>query len=96
MLEAADHAAHGHAAHALHAGVAGAAGAVGAQRTGLLASLVHALAYLFVAGGIAVIVYRRFGLRLLRTAWFNLEYVWIAALLVSAVAVAWPNLRWLS
>jgi hypothetical protein len=81
-----------HAAHAAHAADALHAGMLSGQLAGLVTSLVHAVAYLVVAGGIAVVVYRKVGLRLLRTAWINLDVVWVAALLITAVVVAWPAL----
>jgi hypothetical protein len=39
---------------------------------------------LLVAGGIAVIVYEKLGLRLLRTAWINLNAIWAGALILTA------------
>ena len=70
--------------HAGHMQVA-LAGIAGAQPFLLLASGVHALGYLAVTALIAVVVYEKLGLRLLRTAWVNLDLVWSAALLVSAI-----------
>jgi len=35
----------------------------------------------------AWVVYRKLGLSLLRTAWFNLDWVWAAALVVTGIAV---------
>jgi hypothetical protein len=52
---------------------------------GLLATGVHTIAYLAVTGGIAWVVYRKFGLALLRTAWFNLDLVWAVALIITGV-----------
>lgn len=52
---------------------------------GLLATLVHTLGYLLVMGVAAVVVYEKLGLRLLRTAWFNLDLIWTAALIATAV-----------
>jgi len=49
----------------------------------LLATGVHTLGYLAVTGLIAWVVYRKFGLALLRTAWFNLDFIWAAALVVT-------------
>lgn len=49
----------------------------------LLATGVHTLGYLAITGLIAWVVYRKFGLALLRTAWFNLDFVWAAALVVT-------------
>jgi hypothetical protein len=49
----------------------------------LLATGVHTLGYLAITGLIAWVVYRKFGLALLRTAWFNLDFIWAAALVVT-------------
>jgi hypothetical protein len=51
--------------------------------TGVTATLVHTLGYLSVTALIALLVYRKFGLALLRKAWFNLDLVWAAALIVT-------------
>ncbi len=51
--------------------------------TGVTATLVHTLGYLSVTALVALLVYRKFGLALLRTAWFNLDLVWAAALIVT-------------
>ena len=70
--------AHAHAAMSMvHTGQLGEAG--------LVATLLHTASYLTVAGGIAWVVYRRLGLRLLRTAWINVNLVWAIALIVTAV-----------
>ena len=52
---------------------------------GSLATGVHTIGYLAVTGVIAWVVYRKFGLALLRTAWFNLDVVWAAALLITGL-----------
>ena len=52
---------------------------------GLAATGVHTIGYLAMTGAIAWVVYRRFGLAILRTAWFNLEVVWAVALLVTGL-----------
>jgi hypothetical protein len=54
--------------------------AVASPLAGLLATGVHAIAYLAVTGCVAWLVYRRLGLALLRNAWFNLDAIWAAAL----------------
>jgi hypothetical protein len=46
---------------------------------------VHTLAYLAVTGLIAWLVYAKFGLAILRTAWINLNVVWSVALLTTGV-----------
>jgi len=52
---------------------------------GLLATGVHTIAYLAVTGVVAWVVYCKFGLALLRKAWFNLDVVWAAAILITGV-----------
>ena len=51
----------------------------------LLATAVHTTGYLAVTGLTAWVVYRKFGLALLRKAWLNLNVVWAAALVVTGV-----------
>jgi hypothetical protein len=51
--------------------------------TGIAATLVHTLGYLSVTALVALLVYRKFGLALLRKAWFNLDLIWAAALIVT-------------
>ena len=53
--------------------------------TGLLATLVHTLGYLTFTALIALVVYHKFGLALLRRAWVNLDLVWAAALIVTGL-----------
>ena len=61
-------------------------GATGDVWTGVAATLIHTLGYLSVTGLIAIVVYRKFGLALLRTAWINLDLVWAVALIVTGGA----------
>jgi hypothetical protein len=56
---------------------------------GLLATLFHTAGYLAVTGLLAVAVYERFGLRVLRSAWINLDLIWAVALIGTAVVTAW-------
>jgi hypothetical protein len=51
----------------------------------LLATAVHTTGYLAVTGLVAWVVYRKCGLALLRKAWFNLDLVWAAALVVTGL-----------
>ncbi len=92
------HATAGHAAHAVQAvrPVDGAhaehaemaemlvAGLPAEQVAGLLATAIHTLGYLLVMGLVAVLVYEKLGLRLLRTAWINLDLLWAGALILTA------------
>ncbi len=48
---------------------------------------VHSLGHLLVATLIALIVYEKLGLALLRRTWFNLDLLWIIALMLSGVLV---------
>lgn len=52
---------------------------------GMLATGVHTFAYLAVTGLIAWIVYRKFGLRLLRKTWFNFDLLWAVALVATGI-----------
>jgi len=48
---------------------------------------VHTLGLLFTAGVVAVVVYEKVGLALLRRAWVNIDLVWSLALLAAGVAI---------
>lgn len=77
----------GHGGHAAHA-AAVLPGLPGGAVAGLGATLVHTAGYLLVTTAIALVVYHKLGLRLLRTVWVNLDLVWGAALIVTGVATA--------
>lgn len=52
----------------------------------LLAAVgVHTLSMLCVTGAVAVLVYEKLGLALLRQAWFNVDLLWAVALLIAGV-----------
>ena len=70
-------------AHAGHAEALGAAGST--PLLALAATGIHTLGYLLVMGVIAVVVYEKVGLAILRKAWFNLDVVWAAALVVTGL-----------
>jgi hypothetical protein len=53
--------------------------------TGLAATLVHTLGYLTFTALIALVVYQKLGLALLRKGWFNLDLVWAVALIVTGL-----------
>jgi hypothetical protein len=61
------------------------ASAVTSPLAGLVATGVHAIGYLATMGAVAWVVYRKFGLALLRKAWFNLDVLWAIALLAAGV-----------
>lgn len=52
---------------------------------GILATAVHTTAYLAMTGLLAWVVYRKFGLALLRKTWFNFNLVWGATLIATGV-----------
>jgi hypothetical protein len=82
---AGSHAVDAHAGHVGHIGQAASAGLGLGQSVGLAATLVHSAAYLIVTGLIAVVVYEKLGLRLLRRAWINLDLIWAGALIATAL-----------
>lgn len=51
----------------------------------LLATALHAAGYLIVTTLIALLVYEKLGLELLRKAWFNLDLLWAAALIATGL-----------
>lgn len=51
----------------------------------LFATALHTLSYLVVTALAAGLVFEKLGLGLLRKAWFNLDYVWAAALLTTGL-----------
>jgi hypothetical protein len=66
-----------HAHH--HAAAQAAAG-------GVWATLIHTLGYFSVTALVALLVYQRFGLAMLRRSWFNLDLIWAIALVVTGFA----------
>lgn len=84
---------HGHSmSHDMHAGHTG---SVTPQQ--IVASLhplrwlaavgVHTLGHLLVAALVALLVYEKLGLALLQRAWFNLDLLWVIALMLSGVLI---------
>ncbi|HWP49513.1 MAG TPA: hypothetical protein VNM22_20310 [Candidatus Limnocylindrales bacterium] len=49
----------------------------------LAATGIHTLSLLLVTGAVALLVYEKLGLALLRQAWFNLDLLWVIALMVA-------------
>lgn len=71
------------ASHAAHAGVA-----APVAWSSLAATIVHSAGYLLLTGALAVVVYEKAGLRLLRSAWINVDVLWAASLLITAAFIA--------
>jgi hypothetical protein len=71
-----------HAAHVHHAGSPmslGPALHLGAME----ASAAHAVGYLVITGLLAILVYEYVGVRMLRSAWINLDVVWAGSLIIT-------------
>jgi hypothetical protein len=68
-------------AHACHVGLA----AGGTISTSIAATALHATGYLAVTAIVAVVVFEKFGVGLLRKAWLNLDVLWAAALIVTGI-----------
>jgi hypothetical protein len=47
----------------------------------------HTLGYLLVTAALALIVYHKVGIAVLRRAWFNLELLWVGALLTAGILI---------
>jgi hypothetical protein len=62
------------------------AGIAGFDSSAVVAPLVHTLGYLLVTVLLAVVVYEKVGLRILRRAWINVNAFWSAALIAAGVA----------
>ena len=71
MLAAREHAHHVHAAAGLETGAA------------LVATGLHTVAYLSMTALVALVVFERLGVGILRRAWLNLDLIWSVALVVT-------------
>jgi hypothetical protein len=72
-----------HANHAAHAAHMQMASATVAPTVEFAAVAVHTAAMFLVMAAIAVVVFEKVGLAILRRAWINLDLVWAAALIVT-------------
>ena len=64
-----------------------AAAATNGAAVGAMAVAVHTLAYLATMTLAAWLVYRKLGLRLLRKAWLNVDWMWAGALVLTGLVV---------
>ena len=54
----------------------------------LVASVaVHTLGYLLMTATVAILVYEKLGVAILRRAWFNIDLVWMLALMITGVFI---------
>jgi hypothetical protein len=54
--------------------------------SGVWATLIHTLGYFSMTTLIALLVYQKFGLAMLRRSWLNLDLIWAIALVVTGFA----------
>ena len=52
---------------------------------GISATVIHTLGYFSATAAVALLVYRRFGLAMLRRSWINLDLIWAIALVVTGI-----------
>jgi hypothetical protein len=76
----------GHSGHASHSPAL--ASVASLDWPTLWATSVHTAGYLLVTAVLAVVVYERAALHLVRRAWINFDLVWAAALVLTGVAIA--------
>ena len=65
----------------------GASATVEGANVAVAAVALHTAAYLTVMVLAAWIVYRKLGLSILRKAWFNMDWLWAGALVLTGMAV---------
>jgi hypothetical protein len=73
--------------HHVHPAASGAAADV---TSALFATGLHAASYLAVTVLVAVIVFEKVGVGILRRAWFNLDLIWAGTLIVTGVVTLMP------
>jgi hypothetical protein len=78
---------HGHVAALGAMAAPRAASIAGVDSAAVVAPLVHTAGYLAVTVILAAVVYEKVGLRILRTAWVNVNALWCVALIGAAVLV---------
>ena len=61
-------------------------GAPGGVWLALWATVLHSAGYLMTTAAVALVVFEKLGLGLLRRAWLNLDLVWTAALMATGIA----------
>ena len=76
--------AHHHGAHEMHAW---AFANFSAPSLLIAAVVVHTLGYLLTTALVAIVVYEKLGVAILRRAWFNIDFVWMLALMITGVFI---------
>jgi hypothetical protein len=77
----------GHTAHLAHSGHLQHLSVAGSPLGWLAAVGMHSAGYLLVAALIALVIYEKLGLAILRRAWFNLDLLWVIALMLSGILI---------
>ena len=75
---------HHHDAHQMHAW---AFANFSAPSLLVAAVAVHTLGYLLTTALVAIVVYEKLGVSILRRAWFNIDFVWMLALMITGVFI---------
>jgi hypothetical protein len=76
--------AHHHDAHQMHAW---AFANFSAPSLLIAAVVVHTLGYLLTTTVVAIVIYEKLGIAILRRAWFNIDLVWMLALMITGVFI---------
>jgi hypothetical protein len=66
------------------------AGVFDADAVAIVAPLVHTVGYLVATIVLALVVYEKLGVRVLRRAWLNFDLIWGGAMLAAAVFAVLP------
>ena len=53
----------------------------------IAAVVIHTFGYLITTALIAIVVYEKLGVAILRRAWFNIDLVWMFALMITGVFI---------
>jgi hypothetical protein len=53
--------------------------------SGIWATLIHTLGYFTVTAAVALLVYQKFSLAMLRRSWINLDLIWAIELVVTGI-----------
>ena len=53
----------------------------------IIAVVIHTLGYLLTTALVAILVYEKLGLAILRRAWFNIDLIWMLALMITGVFI---------
>lgn len=75
---------HQHGAHEMHAW---AFANFTAPSLLVAAVAIHTLGYLLATAAVAIVVYAKLGVAILRHAWFNLDFIWTLALMITGLFI---------